>query len=68
MKKSSKACIKQRHIGGKVGKMSRVLDFNNTQILGAGGYGIIVTSQKKVFKLLKDLEACEALRQEAAIQ
>ena len=48
--------------------MSRILNFNDAQILGAGGYGIIVTSQNKVFKLLKDQGACVALKQEAAIQ
>ncbi len=48
--------------------MSRFLNFSNAQLVGAGGYGIVVKTHRKVFKLLKDLQACEALQMEAAIQ
>lgn len=48
--------------------MSRFLNFETSEILGAGGYGVVVTSQQSVFKLLKDQDACNALRTEAAIQ
>jgi hypothetical protein len=49
-------------------KIPRSLNFNHAQILGAGGYGIIVSYKDKVFKLLKDPTAYDALKREATIQ
>ena len=62
--------VKTRKIqkGGKAAKMSRVLNFTNAELIGAGGYGIVLRKHKKVFKLLKDTQACESLKKEAAIQ
>jgi hypothetical protein len=65
-KHKSKTRRKQK--GGKAGKMSRVLNFSTSQLVGAGGYGIVLKTHKKVFKLLKDVQACEALKKETAIQ
>jgi hypothetical protein len=66
MKRKSKTRRKQK--GGKAGKMKRILDFSNASLVGAGGYGIILKSKTKVFKLLRDSNACEELKKETVIQ
>jgi hypothetical protein len=66
MKRKSKTRRKQK--GGKAGKMKRILDFSNATLIGAGGYGIILKNHYKVFKLLRDSNACEELKKEAEIQ
>ncbi len=52
------------------GTITRFLNFENCGVLGAGGYGIVITSpiRRKVFKLLYDVTECGALEKEAAIQ
>lgn len=52
----------------RAGRLERVLNLNNSEILGAGGYGIVFSSGRKAVKLLYDLEACKALYKEAKIQ
>ncbi len=53
--------------------LKRYLNFEEMNIIGAGGYGIVLSSQnnknlKEAFKLFKDIQACESLKQEAIIQ
>lgn len=44
------------------------MNLETAQILGAGGYGIVVTQQTSTLKLLYDVNACQDLRAEADIQ
>lgn len=57
----------------KAGKMNRIIDFNDAQIVGAGGYGIAALldtprHKKEIIKLLYDSGACNELKHEARIQ
>lgn len=53
---------------GRAGRLERVLNLNSSEILGAGGYGIVVSSGRKAVKLLYDLDACKSLYKEAKLQ
>lgn len=52
----------------RAGRLERVVNLNNSQILGAGGYGIVFSSGHKAIKLLYDLDACKGLYREAKLQ
>jgi hypothetical protein len=60
---------KRKLKGGKIGKMHRILNFSKSDVKGSGGYGIIVSqsNSKHVYKLLKDINACNELQQEIKI-
>jgi hypothetical protein len=62
--------MKSRKSGGKSGTLKRLIYLNNSDIFGAGGYGICVISpsKKEIFKLLYDISACTSLKNEAIIQ
>jgi hypothetical protein len=75
MKAKKKSTLKTRknkkyQVGGKAATMSRFLNFENSSIVGAGGFGMVLTSpiKNKVFKLLYDINECENLKKEANIQ
>lgn len=60
---------KNKYKGGKMGRIKRIFNYNNYPICGAGGYGIVIQSNKKeVLKLLKDYSDCKLLHKEAQIQ
>lgn len=48
--------------------MQRIINMNDANIFGAGGYGIVLRLRDEAFKLLYDTSACAALRHEARIQ
>ncbi len=52
------------------GILERVLNLEDSHIVGAGGYGLIINpgSKKEVFKLFYDLSASKEMAQEAEIQ
>jgi hypothetical protein len=52
----------------RAGRLERVFNLNNSEILGAGGYGIVLTTGRRAIKLLYDLDACRDLYREAQIQ
>jgi hypothetical protein len=53
--------------GGKSGNIYRILNIDNSNIIGAGGYGLVITHQNDVIKLLLDIEACQELQDEVKI-
>ncbi len=52
----------------RAGRLERTLNLNSSEILGAGGYGIVFSSGRKAVKLLYDLGACKGLYREAKLQ
>jgi hypothetical protein len=56
---------RKRH---RAGRLERSLNLNSSEILGAGGYGIVFSSGRKAVKLLYDLDACKDLYREAKLQ
>ena len=50
--------------------MERILYLDDAQIVGAGGYGLVIHTpgQKEAYKLLYDVSACKDLKQEARLQ
>jgi hypothetical protein len=61
---------RNRMVAGGAGTLHRVLNMNNSKLLGAGGYGITITlpNPKEAIKLLYSTEECAALRYEASLQ
>jgi len=63
------------YVGGKAGKLQMIYTFNdNSSILGAGNFGVVLSDtehnsqQKKVVKILYDINSCDILKQEGEIQ
>jgi hypothetical protein len=56
--------------GGKAGKLHKLLyiDEDNSQIVGSGNFGLVVTNNNSVVKLLYDINSCSKLFEEAKIQ
>lgn len=52
----------------RAGRLERIMNLDSSEILGAGGYGIIFSSDRKAVKLLYDLNACRGLYREAKLQ
>lgn len=54
----------------QAGKIARIIDLNNAQIVGAGGFGIVarLSRRNEIVKLLYDTDECKALQHEAKIQ
>ena len=53
--------------GGKSATLKRILHLDDSEIIGAGGYGIVVKDKKNVVKLFIDTDACNELKHEAKI-
>ena len=53
---------------GKAGKLSRIFYLDDANVLGAGSFGIVVSSPRSTLKLLYDIRACKELRTEALLQ
>ncbi len=59
----------KRKRGGRAGMLAYLPYINdNSQILGAGGYGIALKTRTHAIKLFYDTAACAALKEEARIQ
>ena len=60
---------KRRMLGGKAGRIERIIDLDDATVVGAGSYGIVLTlSTNEVVKLFKDTTACNEMKTEARIQ
>ncbi len=63
-----KQCIKMPNTR-RVRKTKGGADFNDSEVLGVGGFGIALThAPNNAVKLLYDIEECNALRNEAKLQ
>lgn len=70
MKRKTRRIQRKRMKGGKAGILRRVIDLNDSTLLGSGGYGIVVTlpNPKEAVKLFYSTEECNALHSEAKLQ
>ncbi len=57
-------------IGGKAGKLQKLIyiDEDESNVIGAGNFGIAVTNNNYIVKLFYDLFACNEMKKEANIQ
>lgn len=66
-----KRYTRKRRVGGKVGTLKRMMNYEASSIIGAGGYGIVLNvgnGHKDAVKLFKDTDTCHAIVAEARIQ
>lgn len=53
---------------GRAGLMHLVYNFENTNVSGAGNFGIVLSKRNHAIKLFYDVNACNDLQKEASIQ
>ncbi len=60
---------RKKQFGG-AGQLRRIIDLNDSKLLGSGGYGIVLTvpNPNEAVKLFYSVEDCNALRSEARLQ
>ena len=57
--------------GGKIGFLTRNMNYEGSSIIGAGGYGIVLDlggGHREAIKLFKNIDDCNAIAMEARIQ
>ena len=69
--KQYKRKTRRKTKGGKLGTLTRIMEYEGSPIVGSGGYGIVLdlgNGHKEAIKLFKHVEDCNAIGLEARIQ
>lgn len=70
-KRKTRTKTRRKTKGGKLGTLTRIMDYEGSPIIGAGGYGIVLdlgNGHREAIKLFKHVEDCKAIGLEARIQ